>query len=850
MSPLNPTLFTALTAKFGPPRISNPHEKAQRWTELEYVKGRPRRSERISGGEYYLVNCPYCNDGRSRLQFSHLWATRRDASPGLLMHLVHCFNEGCIDSAAKQEQLYDLIFPDGAAAAAPPVSATEPQVYEAAVTHFSLPAGTTPLSSLPPDHAALKYLESRNFNVSQLERWWGVEYCALNYDSRPRVIDRLVIPIIQTHATPIEQSQLRGWQARTIKDISGSPKYLTAAGMSKTGVLYGLPRAGTGDEVLIVVEGVTDVWRLGSNAVATLGKSISDRQRQLMLAHFRGRPVLVAYDADASSEADKVRNQLLADRRAVGDDAPVVTLQLPAGVDDVGECSHNEIWAKVADCLERALGGPLEIAGRMPQAARIYSVDGAAKCLTSRAIQQLGGTVMIAHDESADKQSVLTLRGVTGGTYHVLRPSHRWHRRLAHVSHVYDDLLASLSIARKFDVPNFERFDDVRTIRQLLGDEMLTSAKNSSLVRTERAHQDWTHGRLRERLHDEGLDFIYEHIEKPLLGTVAAMMSTGVHIDQDALGKLIASTSPADRSKQRTSVRVAGKASCDGLLAAAKRLRCKIDPATGRVQTSLDPLGAVTGRFSDSSPNLLTLDERLKRVVAAPSGRLLIQADYREFELRVAAQLSQDEAWLAAIARGDDLHRLTAAELFDVSTDNVTDEQRNVGKLMNLAVLNGAQSTGLAKVLKTKKEDGDKFRRAFAEHHPEFTEWAASVREAARMRGYSRTLWGRRRRLKSPREDWLAVNSIVQGTGADLFKMALVRLHNALPPRAKLLLPIHDAVLMEVDSHDLEHVAVVLRCALTELPEPFAVPLDVKIEAGENWLELYPLEEAVTRNAS
>ncbi len=151
----------------------------------------------------------------------------------------------------------------------------------------------------------------------------------------------------------VPEEILVGWQVRRMDDdrSKDDPKYLTAAGMPKPRLLYDLPRAlATARGPIVLVEGVTDVWKLGTHPVATLGKQPSPHQRRL-LAHFYGRPLVVFLDNDAEAEAVAARDALLRDRRQLGDAAPVVVAHPPSGRDDVGECTTEEAWRQVARSL-------------------------------------------------------------------------------------------------------------------------------------------------------------------------------------------------------------------------------------------------------------------------------------------------------------------------------------------------------------------------------------------------------------------------------------------------------------------------------------------------------------------
>jgi DNA polymerase-1 len=263
-----------------------------------------------------------------------------------------------------------------------------------------------------------------------------------------------------------------------------------------------------------------------------------------------------------------------------------------------------------------------------------------------------------------------------------------------------------------------------------------------------------------------------------------------------------------------------------------------------RVRADLDPLGTTTGRYSCGNPPLQSLDARIREAVVAPPGCLLLVADYSQIELRVLAHLSQDQDLLDAFHRGDDLHRRAAANVLGVAEDEVTADQRQLGKKLNFGMTYGQTPFGLAREFNMPRADAESLLAAHQAAYPSAAAWTAAVHEQAAAAGEVRTLYGRRRYLsdinasvpamvhKSQRQ---AVNTIIQGTAADLIKLALIRLHNVLPPEVRIVLSVHDAVVLEVPN-DLVEVTRRQTTAAMETALPgFTVPIVVDVGTGKTW---------------
>ena len=348
--PLTPKLYRALKRVFRHVQIANPGETyiASRRPSF-YRPGRMEAPPAFSG-EYYRVSCPHCSDIRQRLWINHMWGVRDPETRDDHLYLINCFNDGCFNTRERQEKLYDELFPFNYNARMRlcelAVAATNHDSVAAAPIAAMLPEPMFPLID-PACQRAREYLMSRGFAPLEIADRWGVGFCFDAPVGHYSIFHRLVIPIY-TLLSSLDHDPvptLAGWQARSLND--DGPKYLSMTGMRKSHVLYGLIEAISTTGPIIVVEGPTDVWRLGTNAVATLGKSISPAQIQLLLRHFNGRPIGVMYDTDAATESRLTATKIRDSRREWSDTAPVIDIPVPAGCKDAGECSQAELWAAI-----------------------------------------------------------------------------------------------------------------------------------------------------------------------------------------------------------------------------------------------------------------------------------------------------------------------------------------------------------------------------------------------------------------------------------------------------------------------------------------------------------------------
>jgi DNA polymerase-1 len=279
----------------------------------------------------------------------------------------------------------------------------------------------------------------------------------------------------------------------------------------------------------------------------------------------------------------------------------------------------------------------------------------------------------------------------------------------------------------------------------------------------------------------------------------------------------------------------------------------EIDPATGRVHTTFVQTAAPTGRLSSIQPNLQSIPIRtevgrpLRGCFVAEPGNLLVSADYSQVELRVLAHMADEPVLKGFFLAGEDVHKATAAQVFGIEPDEVDDSQRSKAKMVNFGIVYGLTGFGLADRLNIPRAEGDEFVKAYLERFPAVTAFQDRVVEEATETGYATTLLGRRRPLPELRSSQantkrqgvrLAVNTVIQGSAADIIKIAMLRCHTALIEQglsARLVLQIHDELLFEGPAGESEAVIDLARremCAAYEL-EP---PLEVDAGAGPDWL--------------
>ncbi len=287
-------------------------------------------------------------------------------------------------------------------------------------------------------------------------------------------------------------------------------------------------------------------------------------------------------------------------------------------------------------------------------------------------------------------------------------------------------------------------------------------------------------------------------------------------------------------------------------------LRGLIEPRDGRVHTTFHQTVAATGRLSSSDPNLQNipvreaLGRRIRRAFVAEPGWVLVAADYSQIELRILAHMAGDEALIEAFRRGEDVHRATAARVFGVAPEEVTDEMRAAAKMVNFGIAYGISDYGLAQGLRIEQEEARGVIDGYFERFPGVRRYCRETIERARREGYVRTLFGRIRylpdlhnRVPARRRfaERTAINTPIQGTAADIIKMAMLRLARGLAERGlrtRLVLQVHDELMVEAPAEETAEAARALVDAM-EGAASLAVPLVAEVKAGPDWYDLEPV---------
>ena len=285
----------------------------------------------------------------------------------------------------------------------------------------------------------------------------------------------------------------------------------------------------------------------------------------------------------------------------------------------------------------------------------------------------------------------------------------------------------------------------------------------------------------------------------------------------------------------------------DGLLKQA-------NDGTKRVHTSYHQALTATGRLSSTDPNLQNIPVReeigrqIRKAFVAPEGRVLLAADYSQIELRLMAHFSQDDALVDAFNNGQDVHRRTAAEVLNVALEDVTNDQRRQAKAVNFGLLYGMSEFGLIRQLGFTREESQNYIKQYFHRYPGIYEYMQRTRQVALEQGYVETITGRR--LYTPDIDArnmmirkaaerAAINAPLQGSAAEIIKLAMIEVDKVLPKtQAKLLLQVHDELVFEVDESIADELAVKIAEAMQNVVK-ISVPLLVEVGKGKNWDEAH-----------
>ena len=286
-------------------------------------------------------------------------------------------------------------------------------------------------------------------------------------------------------------------------------------------------------------------------------------------------------------------------------------------------------------------------------------------------------------------------------------------------------------------------------------------------------------------------------------------------------------------------------------------LPLQVEPSTGRVHTDYMQTVAATGRLSSNNPNLQNIPIRTERgrqvrkaFIPRNKDYTLLAADYSQIELRIIAALSDEETMIEAFKNGEDIHASTASKVFNVPLNEVTREQRSNAKTVNFGIIYGVSAFGLSNQTNLSRSEAKELIDTYYETYPKLKSYIGKQVDFARDHGYVQTVLGRRRYLKDINSrnavvrgaaERNAVNAPIQGSAADIIKVAMINIHKKLEAghyKTKMLLQVHDELVFDVYKPELEHIKPLIK---TEMESAFKlkVPLDVDLDVGDNWLEAH-----------
>ena len=339
---------------------------------------------------------------------------------------------------------------------------------------------------------------------------------------------------------------------------------------------------------------------------------------------------------------------------------------------------------------------------------------------------------------------------------------------------------------------------------------------------------------------------LFEELKLPVLKKTA---SGAPSTDEDVLAKLA-----EDYPLPRIVLQWRGLAKLKSTY--TDKLPKMIHPSTGRVHTSYNQAVAVTGRLASTDPNLQNIPirtaegRRIREAFIAPEGFKILSADYSQIELRIMAHISADPGLMAAFARGDDVHRATAAEVFGVEVSSVSAEQRRYAKVINFGLIYGMSAFGLAANLGIERQQAKNYIDRYFSRYPGVLQYMERTRQEAREQGYVQTVFGRRlwlAEIQSPNgprrqaAERAAINAPMQGTAADLIKMAMIRVDALLREhamRSRMIMQVHDELVFEAAEDEVAALSDLVREAMLKAAQ-LAVPLEVDIGIGNNWDEAH-----------
>jgi DNA polymerase-1 len=279
-----------------------------------------------------------------------------------------------------------------------------------------------------------------------------------------------------------------------------------------------------------------------------------------------------------------------------------------------------------------------------------------------------------------------------------------------------------------------------------------------------------------------------------------------------------------------------------------------INPKTGRIHTSFNQTVTSTGRLSSSDPNLQNipirseLGQEIRRAFIPAEGCKLMSADYSQIELRILAHISGDASLISAFHRGEDIHTHTAMEIFGVSPEEVNPLMRRMAKIVNFGVIYGMSPYGLAKRLMIGVAQASKYIENYFARYGGVRDYIETIKEEARQKGYVTTLLNRRRYIPDIKSksvnirlfaERTAINTPIQGSAADMIKLAMIRIFERLKEEnleTKMILQVHDELIFEVPEKELEKLEALVKSEM-ESAMTLNIPIKVDINIGDNWLD-------------
>jgi DNA polymerase-1 len=281
-----------------------------------------------------------------------------------------------------------------------------------------------------------------------------------------------------------------------------------------------------------------------------------------------------------------------------------------------------------------------------------------------------------------------------------------------------------------------------------------------------------------------------------------------------------------------------------------------VKPATGRVHTSYHQAVTATGRLSSSDPNLQNIPirteegRRIRQAFIAPDGYRIVAADYSQIELRIMAHLSGDAGLVKAFNEGQDVHKATASEVFDVDLEEVSGDQRRKAKAINFGLIYGMSAFGLAKQLHLGRNEAQQYIDRYFERYPGVRDYMDRTRVLAKEQGYVETLFGRRlylpeinarNKMRVQAAERTAINAPMQGTAADIIKRAMLSVDGWLQgggTDARMIMQVHDELVFEVVAGEVDSVSAEV-CRLMSGAADLSIPLLVEAGVGDNWDEAH-----------